>query len=437
MRYSEIWAGGIPAALLLIVQVIVLAVVVGAAVGAVARRLGIDLSPALLLRAADRLGAIAAVLLFAELANPGATATVVAGVAAGVVGGVLYAPARRVALWLVWLGTGWMPLRPPAPRRQHLVLGVRVGAIGALAVLAGVSGPPVPWWLAILLAGLALGAWWLRRQLVPEPHESVTTEEILGCHTKVLEVEGRGPDSGAPLVFLHGYGLSALFWRQVFQVAARVSGRRMVAVSLPGPLSQDATAIESPEHSPVDFVLEAIELMCPGEDVLLVGHSIGGWFALTIGTMQDVPVVGIVALNPAGLVKTWWQATGGSRLVASTVVWLERHMPRWLLGKIAVRVVRRVAPNVGPAKLQAIRDMAENPDLTRLAADYGTRLLAELRANIGQLRVPSLFIFGRSDELFPGAVELAPTGQPHLPPIEVVEMDGGQLTPSRARPSRA
>ncbi len=123
--------------------------------------------------------------------------------------------------------------------------------------------------------------------------------------TRVLEVDGQGP----PLLLIHGYADSADTWRPLLEQLERV-GRSASAFDLRGfgtaePL--DATGLLMGQW---DLMVEAALLELSerhgGEEVIVVGNSLGGALALRAAEHEELPIAGIVPIAPAGLHMAGW-----------------------------------------------------------------------------------------------------------------------------------
>jgi pimeloyl-ACP methyl ester carboxylesterase len=120
--------------------------------------------------------------------------------------------------------------------------------------------------------------------------------EFAGFDTRVLELEGDGPG----LVLLHGWGDSADTWRPLLaELGAR--DRRAIAVDLPG-FGTASRLGRDPMLPQLDaFAAELVRAWAEGEDVVVVGNSLGGVTALRLAQREDLPLAGVVPVAPAGL----------------------------------------------------------------------------------------------------------------------------------------
>jgi pimeloyl-ACP methyl ester carboxylesterase len=101
--------------------------------------------------------------------------------------------------------------------------------------------------------------------------------------------------SGPPLVLLHGVSLSAAVWAPLF---AALQGWRMHAVDLPGhglsdPVGYRPGHVREHARQLIDDILDALEL----DRAPLVGHSLGGMFALWRAAADGERISRLVAIG--------------------------------------------------------------------------------------------------------------------------------------------
>ncbi|MGE5287323.1 MAG: alpha/beta fold hydrolase [Micromonosporaceae bacterium] len=125
---------------------------------------------------------------------------------------------------------------------------------------------------------------------------------------------------GAPLVLLHGLGLSRQSWDPVVPALAERFG--VIAVDLPGfggsePAPAQVEPLPAALAAAVAGLLDELGVTAPH----LAGNSLGGWVALELARIR--PAASLTLLSPAGL----WH--GGTPLYCRASLqasrWLTRH----------------------------------------------------------------------------------------------------------------
>ena len=118
----------------------------------------------------------------------------------------------------------------------------------------------------------------------PGPVEVSEVESAAGT-TRVLST---GPADGPPVVLLPGGGATATAW-----FATALAGRRVHALDLPG--NAGYTRVEVADAAGLCGWLDAV---LPAGPVDLVGHSYGGWMALTYALWAPERVRRLALLDP-------------------------------------------------------------------------------------------------------------------------------------------
>ena len=129
-------------------------------------------------------------------------------------------------------------------------------------------------------------------------------ERFLDLERTDLRVRVLSHGSGVPLLLLHGVSLMAAAWAPLF---AELQGFRLLAVDLPGhglsdPVRYRRGRVREHAHRLIDDILDALGL----DDVPVVGHSLGGMFALwhaAAGSerISEVIAVGVPAVALPGV----------------------------------------------------------------------------------------------------------------------------------------
>ncbi|MFA5861233.1 MAG: alpha/beta fold hydrolase [Candidatus Thermoplasmatota archaeon] len=117
-----------------------------------------------------------------------------------------------------------------------------------------------------------------------------------------VHVYAAGPtDAHRTVVLLHGLGDTANNWFRTLPLLAW-RGDRVLAIDLPGhgwsPPHDDRGFLSIREHASV--VREVVKAKSPGNDIGLVGHSLGGWVA-TRAHLDGLDASRLVLVESAGL----------------------------------------------------------------------------------------------------------------------------------------
>ena len=217
----------------------------------------------------------------------------------------------------------------------------------------------------------------------PEPVVRTWNDVLVdGAVVRVMEA---GDPLAAPLLFLHGWGLSpACYADGVSRLTA--AGVRVIAPCLPGfggsdPLPLHRAGLADHAHR----IARLLEVLGEDGPLFVAGHSLGGGIALQLATERPDLVRSLTLVNPVG----------GGGLPTSPTEWLS-----WAAGaagelrpasvaRSARSVLRAFLPNLlrAPVSLAVSARLA----LTASLADQARALV------VGG--VPVLFVWGDDDRL--------------------------------------
>lgn len=218
-----------------------------------------------------------------------------------------------------------------------------------------------------------------------------------GEHARVVE---GGPAGRDPVVFVHGWGCSAYYWRHLLPAVAD-TGRAIVAVDLRGHGGSSRPARAGAYTAPamrdmLRDLLDALGLERPH----VVAHSLGGGVSLDLAAAYPERVRSLALLAPVGVAPVRWVtlARVATPLVAAPLV--PYAVPRWSI-PLALRAVQGTerawgsrdvdeywAPTADPAFAVALR---------ALLHEY--RYEARTDVELGAVQAPVLAMWGARDLL--------------------------------------
>jgi len=194
------------------------------------------------------------------------------------------------------------------------------------------------------------------------------------------------PDSRLALLLIHGAGGTHLHWPAELRT---LSDATVYALDLPGHSHSPGPGCDTVEAyaDVVSDVVEEIMQRSPVEHIALVGHSMGGAIALTLGLRNPAWLAGLV------LVGT------GARL---------RVADEFLTGLAtdSAHTVDRIAalcwgPTVAPARVTCFAQMMRTIDPTVVHGDFVACNQFDVRSYLAQITVPTLIISADQDQMTP------------------------------------
>lgn len=218
----------------------------------------------------------------------------------------------------------------------------------------------------------------------------------IGGHEVAYGDAGDGP----PVVFLHGWGLTARSYAHTFPLIA-ATGARVIAPALPGFGRSDPLDGTYTFPRLAAWVLELLDTLDLREEITLIGHSFGGATATATAWADPGRFRSLVLVNSVGG-SVWKTSRSGERSLADRPLWdWGLRMP----GEFRRRDYRRVLPVV-------VRDLVgnalHNPGAMRRAADLArTADLREELATLAERGLPVSILWGSEDEVVPEATFLA------------------------------
>jgi pimeloyl-ACP methyl ester carboxylesterase len=240
----------------------------------------------------------------------------------------------------------------------------------------------------------------------------VPAEPRLRWHRTTLDgrtaVYGEAGD-GPPVVFIHGWGLSARSYARALPLIA-ASGHRVVAPALPGFGRSDPLAGEYTFEKLANWVDTLLDHLAVEEPAAFVGHSFGGGVATATAWHHRDRARSLTLVNSIGG-SVWKDELSGPSSLADRPLWdWGLHLPAdfrpsRLSGRGPWSTSRRVLPVV---VRDVVTNALTNPGAVWRAADLARR--ADLREELTELAergLPVAIVWGAEDTVVPEATFLA------------------------------
>ena len=246
---------------------------------------------------------------------------------------------------------------------------------------------------------------------------------------RVLSV-GTGPD----LVLLHGVSLAAAIWAPLLN---ELKGYRAHLVELPGhglsdPVSYRVGSVREHSIQLLDDLFDSLDLHAPS----VVGHSLGGMFALWHAAERPGSIASLVAIGDPGA------ALPGVQVKMPLSILTVRGLGRAVLASPTPRSIYRKMLGQGTS-LAAVRSMPDElVDILRFACRRkgNAKTVASLMHAIdgfrrprpetpmsddelARIQVPTMFYWGRADPFLSPQQALPSIAK--IPGAVLYEVDGG------------
>lgn len=238
-----------------------------------------------------------------------------------------------------------------------------------------------------------------------------------------------GPGNAPDLVLLHGWGLHSIVWDDIMPGLLRHF--RVTVIDLPGmgqsPLPND--------HYDLDFLVDQVASVMP-EHAHLMGWSLGGLVALRLAERLPRRVFSVVTActSPRFTRGDDWPAAMPPEILAKFAEIFDEDQEGTLIRFLALNCKGAMTQKDDIRKLREILYFCGLP--AGRALREGLKILrdTDMRAELHNLDVPLMMLFGETDNLVPAAVmadieKLAPDirlalqqGVSHVPFVSAPEV---------------
>lgn len=242
----------------------------------------------------------------------------------------------------------------------------------------------------------------------------VSRQLTLGTGERVRVIEG-GEGGAPPVLFVHGWGASAYYYRKLLP-AVMAAGQRVIAMDLRGhgwsDKPRDASLYSGEAMADhVEGVLDALD----HPRIALVAHSLGGGVALDVARRAPDRLSSLTLLAPVGLAPVRFLALARLATPGLTTPLVQYAVPPWIV-PLAIRAINGTMGDFAMRDADEYwapsRDPAFSWALRTLLHQY--RLEPRTEAELDAVTAPVLVLLAGQDLLVRPAESLARvTGRPH------------------------
>lgn len=204
---------------------------------------------------------------------------------------------------------------------------------------------------------------------------------------------------GQPILFIHGFPLDRTMWRQVM---ATLTGFRRIAPDLRGLGMSDAPESYSMAEYADDLaaLLDALGV----SQVVMCGLSMGGYVAFEFLRRHPARVRALILANT----RAEADDEAGKRRRGEMIALVEREGPVALADVLLPQLLAPANLTAMPHVAQHLRAMIGSSSVKGIVgALRAMRDRPDYRSLLGQIRVPTLVITGRDDQLIQPAISRA------------------------------
>jgi sigma-B regulation protein RsbQ len=213
----------------------------------------------------------------------------------------------------------------------------------------------------------------------------------------------RGPASGQPMVFAHGFGCDQNMWR--FVAPPFEDRYRVVLFDHVGAGGSDLSAYDEVRYASLQGYADDVLELCEEldlEDVVFVGHSVSGMIGVLAAKSQPARFSKLVLVSPSPRYLDDEGYVGGFRPadIEELLESLDSNYLGWSSAMAPVIMGNPDRPELGAELTESF--CRTDPDIARRFARV--TFLSDNRADLADVPVPALVLQCSSDAIAPMAV---------------------------------
>lgn len=209
-----------------------------------------------------------------------------------------------------------------------------------------------------------------------------------------------GPETGDPVLCLHGFPESSYMWRQLF-AAITASGRRAIAPDLPG--FGDSPALPANTWEAAIAAIEELVSELRLGPVVLVVHDWGGLIGLRWACDEPGRVSALVISDTGFFADGRWHGMAEALRTPGTGEQVLESITREAFGQVVRSSSRGMTDEAIEEYWRAASTAEGRRAVLELYRSGDFSKLAPYEGRLGELGVPTLLLWGADDEFAPVA----------------------------------
>ncbi|HEY9134768.1 MAG TPA: pimeloyl-ACP methyl ester esterase BioH [Pseudomonadales bacterium] len=247
----------------------------------------------------------------------------------------------------------------------------------------------------------------------------------------IFKPTGCSEAAARDIVLLHGWGMNSLVWDEV--IPELLKQHRVTVIDLPG---LGRSPVPGGDYN-LDYLSRHVAEVAP-EKAIWMGWSLGGLVAMNIAIQHPEKVSALVSVagTPSFVVRNdqagEWHCAMSEKIIDGFIDIFAEDAQGTLIRFLALQC--KGSPTIRQ-DIKKLKDMVYFYGLPApQALRGGLKILREedLRASIGKINCPTLFVLGRHDNLVPPGVSQAI--HRYLPSAEVAIIEAAAHAPMISNP---